>query len=421
MKIIWGASVHPPYLAATHIAYVHSVPEAVSCIDTKAVDIVIIQYIFPDIDNLLAKIPPETVTIYLDSRSPQMALEERTDGNTEIEPGRKNRKVSKGARSSTRWPIFSKWFPSFKTEEVLTSSKKPKLMLDNARNAAAPVETSVSHPVTRLSFNTDTTSNQVPAIVSQEHAPSLSGFLLGPFHLFLNEASLLNWHSKKGRSLLAYLLFNHKQPTPRDILMDKFWRDFAPDSARNSLNVAIHGIRKLFKKIDASQEYVQFKNDCYQLNPDIPVHLDCQDFMSHWYHAQQVDRTQSLEAAIPHYSQSIELYRGEFLEEELLDDNWAKSPRAKMLEAYTHALDRLSSFYLSEAQVDYAIQLCNKIIEKDNCREDIHRRLMQCFNQNGQRDKAIKQFLICEHILLKELDVSPSNTTVDLLNRIKST
>ena len=247
---------------------------------------------------------------------------------------------------------------------------------------------------------------------------TINGFLLGPFQIALNGILVKTWPSKKGRSMLAYLLYNHRRPCLRDVLMEKFWPEVAPDSARNSLNVAMYGLRRLLKRIDNSQDYILFKNESYCMNPELEINLDHENFLDFWRRAQQLERTQSLERAVSEYEHAVEVYKGEFLEDDLYDD-WSTTPRAKMREAYLYALDRLSLYYLNAAHYDNVIRLCKGIIEKDNCREDIHRRLMKSYYYLGHREKAIKQFYSCESLLKIELDVTPSTHTLDLLSKIR--
>ena len=66
-----------------------------------------------------------------------------------------------------------------------------------------------------------------------------------------------------------------------------------------------------------------------------------------------------------------------------------------------------------------AIRLCEDILNKDNCSEDIYRRLMECYYRIGQRDKALKLFRKCSKILRDELEVKPETTTIELYRKIR--
>ena len=57
--------------------------------------------------------------------------------------------------------------------------------------------------------------------------PLIEAFYFGPFRVFLNNRPIENYPSKKGKSIFAYLLLNHKKRIFRDVLMDIFWQKLA--------------------------------------------------------------------------------------------------------------------------------------------------------------------------------------------------
>src|SRR4029453_10684353 len=74
----------------------------------------------------------------------------------------------------------------------------------------------------------------------------LSVQLLGRLTVRLDDVAVAAWASGRGRSLFKYLV-THRDPWPRrEQLMDAFWPEAAPAAARNSLNVAVHGLRRAF-------------------------------------------------------------------------------------------------------------------------------------------------------------------------------
>ena len=82
-------------------------------------------------------------------------------------------------------------------------------------------------------------------------------------------------------------------------------------------------------------------------------------------------------------------------------------------------MDKISENFMLKNDYTEAIHLCEKILAKDNCREDIYRRLMECYYLSGQRDRAIKIFRKCTKALKAELEVEPTAATIQLYRRIK--
>lgn len=52
--------------------------------------------------------------------------------------------------------------------------------------------------------------------------------------------------------------------------------------------------------------------------------------------------------------------------------------------------------------------------------EEAHRKLMRCYYALGLMDMAFKQFFKCKKILAEELELQPSQLTVDLFEQIQS-
>jgi two-component SAPR family response regulator len=253
---------------------------------------------------------------------------------------------------------------------------------------------------------------------ARDFVPALSLCCLGKFRVILNGQVMENWTNRKGRELFTFLVINHKRRTYRDVLMDTFWQNSDPDSARNSMNVTIHCVRSALHKVNPDYEYILFKDECYFLNPEIEVWVDVGEFLKYWKNAQSTEREKGLEAAIGEYELAAALYKGDFMEDDLYE-NWPGSERENFKEIYLFILDRLSEYYSQDGKPSTAARLCETILEKDNCREDIHRRLMRCYYKLEQRDKAAKQFRKCVEALKAELEVDPTRATIELYEQIK--
>jgi DNA-binding SARP family transcriptional activator len=200
--------------------------------------------------------------------------------------------------------------------------------------------------------------------------------------------------------------------------MDLLWRKSDPDSARNCLNVTIHGLRRVLHNIDPKTEYILFKDERYYFNPEVEIRLDVDAFRSIWRQAQSIEQMKGNSAPVSEYVHAAQIYRGEFLEDQIYD-SWSALDRENLKEIYLVILDKISEFYVLSKKHSESIGLCEKILEKDNCREDIHRRLMLSYYRIGQRDKAIKQFQKCVEVLKEELEVKPSSETTHLFEQLK--
>ena len=254
--------------------------------------------------------------------------------------------------------------------------------------------------------------------IKQAAYPLIKAFFFGPFQVFVNNRPIENWPSKKGKSIFAYLLLHHKKKIFRDVLMDLTWRKSDPDSARNCLNVTIHGLRRELQNIDPETEYILFKDECYYFNPEVEIRIDVDAFRSIWRKAQSIEHMQNLPAAISEYERAASIYRGDFLENELYD-GWSSLDQENLKEVYLVILDKISENFMFHQNHRKAIRVCEKILEKDNCWEDIYRRLIVCYYRVGQRDKSLKLFRKCTRVLKDELEVKLASSTIELYKKIK--
>ncbi len=218
-------------------------------------------------------------------------------------------------------------------------------------------------------------------------------------------------------SVLAYLLYHYNKPIHRDVLMAKFWGNSTTESARNSLHVAFHKIRNLFRRISPSADILLHDGDTYQINPNLSVSSDVKEFTASWHKGRAVEQAQGLDAALLYYNRAAALYKGDFLENCLLEE-WCESERENLKETYLLLLNRLGDYFFRKQQYTASMNVCHKILDKDPCIEETHQRLMVCYQQLGMRDKAIRQYYACEEALQRELSVKPSDYTRSLFRKI---
>ncbi len=242
-------------------------------------------------------------------------------------------------------------------------------------------------------------------------------FFLGRFRIEAGNRQIDEWPGHKGKQLLAYLLSNRKRHIHREQLMNMFWPESTLSCAKNSLNVALCGLRKLFSNLDFGKDFIRFRNDCYFINPDLDIWVDTEAFRRHSHRGQSLDHLGNISEMISEYQAATALYKGDFIEEDRYDD-WSSIERENLLETYLLILSRLSYFYSINGKPRTAITLCDRVLGRDQCREDIHRRLMFCYYRIGQRNRSIRQYQKCRKILDYELGVEPTRATVSLYERI---
>jgi DNA-binding SARP family transcriptional activator len=248
--------------------------------------------------------------------------------------------------------------------------------------------------------------------------PALAVYCLGAFRVFQNDQPIEGWPSSKSQSLFKYLITHREHPVAKEVLMDRFWLEAAPEAARNNLNVAIHGLRRALREGHPGFSHVLFQNDAYLLNPELRIWVDVEEFGQHFRTGQRLEQAKELAQAVLEYRAAEALYQGEFLEEDRYED-WLLPRRQSLQDDYLTLLDRLSRHYLEQESYDACVLMCGKLLAIDSCREDAHRRLMRCYSRQGQYHLALRQYHFCVEALQHELEVEPDEATQALFRQIR--
>jgi DNA-binding SARP family transcriptional activator len=262
-------------------------------------------------------------------------------------------------------------------------------------------------------------TRQAPNIFVRMNEPCLVVYCLGPFRVYQNETPVDEWPSAKGKAIFKYLITHRQRPVGKEVLMDIFWRDVAPDAARNNLNVAIYGLRQALRNDNPEFSHLLFQGDSYTFNPDLQIWLDWEAFNQSQTRARSLEQSGDLVLAAREYTAAEALYAGEFLEEDRYDD-WPIPQREAASNDYLRLLDWLSRYSHDRCDLVACRILCLKMLAVDPCNEQAHRRLMRCYLQEGQPHLALRQYHLCFETLKRELELAPSQKTRAIYRRIRS-
>ncbi|MFM2057314.1 MAG: hypothetical protein RLY71_1699 [Pseudomonadota bacterium] len=247
---------------------------------------------------------------------------------------------------------------------------------------------------------------------------SLAVYFLAPFQIIRNDVRQADWAQCKGKSIFKYLVAHHRHPVARDVLMEKFWPEADPASARNNLNVAIYKLRKVLSCGDSTPCVVQ-EGGNYHLNPDLPLWLDSDEFMRHAEAARRHERAGRIEPALQECHAAEMLYQQPYLDEDRYED-WIIPVRQSMQQTHLETLDCLYRHAFQAGDYKSCITVCRRMLEVDPCNELAHRQLMVCHVRLGQVHLAMRQFHVCVDVLQRELRIAPGLETVELFRKIRN-
>jgi DNA-binding SARP family transcriptional activator len=124
------------------------------------------------------------------------------------------------------------------------------------------------------------------------------------------------------------------------------------------------------------------------------------------------------EAAI-HYEKTVELYRGDFLSEELYAD-WCYMEREYLRDQFLTALMRMAGCYERTGNLDKSISTLYHLLKIDKYREDAYRRLMTLCATVGRKGEMLRLYNLCEKAIEEDLNLELSLDTRELYKELAS-
>jgi DNA-binding SARP family transcriptional activator len=242
-------------------------------------------------------------------------------------------------------------------------------------------------------------------------------YCLGAFRVYAGGQLVDNWPSRKGKSILKYLLLHRRHLVSKEILMETFWPDSDPEAARNNLNVAIYGLRRALRNAFPGGSHVVFQDESYQLNPDMVVWVDVEEFQKLLNAAKLAVQRGSILQAVHEFEAVAAYYQGELLAEDRYEE-WLLPIRQQLHDDHLNALDYLSNFYYEQNDYRACIAVCRDMLTIEPAYEAIHRRLMCIYAHQNQHYLAIRQYQHCVEKLDSELNVEPDPETTRLFETI---
>jgi len=246
--------------------------------------------------------------------------------------------------------------------------------------------------------------------------PALHFTCFGRFEVKRSGQTVSLCSNRNGQAILRYMVAQSSHRATMDTLMALLWPEDEPEVAHHKLQVAISALRRSLNSHYASDTgggYVLCKNGVYQLNPDVLIRTDVDEFLAFY----QAGRQSNGSATLAHYEAACQLYKGPFLTEDLYVD-WPIIQREQLGQVYLVMCGALAEHYLEIGSYEDAAKWANAILKENRCDEVAHQQLMRIYVTAGHRSEALRQYQRCERILADELNVSPMPETVSLFHTL---
>ncbi len=246
--------------------------------------------------------------------------------------------------------------------------------------------------------------------------PNLKIQLLGAPQIYLDNAPVRNFVTRKAQAVLIYLAATRQAQT-RDALAGLFWPDLSDQQARNNLRRILPNLRTLVGT------HLRIDRQLVSFDQTQPYSLDIETFAGT---LRQLSTDATTENPSAEQVQiALDLYQGDFLEGFFVSDasefeTWALLQREQLRKLAKQGLDRLVESYLRTKQYDAALLITQRLLTIEPWHEATYYQQMLILAQLGQRIAALTQYERCRTMLAEEFGIQPSATLTILYEQLKA-
>jgi LuxR family maltose regulon positive regulatory protein len=215
-----------------------------------------------------------------------------------------------------------------------------------------------------------------------------------------------DWRAAMAKELFFYILLNG--PLERDAIGAVFWPEHTSRKMRNSFHTTLHRVRGA-----VGAQAVVVEDGLYRLG-DVDYWFDVHEFEALVARARLLPPHDWQAEAL--WQRALALYEGDFLA--TAERLWCVPRREALREMYIEALIGVGRSHEARRDFDGAVEWYQKALAVDELREDVHRRIMQCYAESGRRSKALAQYTRCAEMLREQLGLEPAPETRQLYERI---
>lgn len=225
------------------------------------------------------------------------------------------------------------------------------------------------------------------------------------------------WTLSRALRILCFIASRHNHRATKDAIVETFWPDTRLEDIDKNFWPTISYIRRALNSgQEVKKNFIRYRESAYYFNPEFTYSLDTEEFERLIALAKERRREGDSETFVAAARQAIELYRGEFLQENY--DNWVEEPRAYYQSMYFATLKELADHHHRAEEFEQSIAYCKLILTRDPYREDVHRQLIDSYARVGNRAAVREQYENLKTLLREELGVDPLPETVAAYKRV---
>jgi DNA-binding SARP family transcriptional activator len=227
------------------------------------------------------------------------------------------------------------------------------------------------------------------------------------------------WDGYLPKLLLKAIVTHGSHRVPKDQLIEALWPEVEPQSGERNFKITLYRLRRdLEPDMDKAfgSSYVHLKANLIYLDEEL-CKTDLDDFLSFYRRGEKNEREGNIEAALFLYNNAMDLYKGDFLAEELYT-SWIDTKREEIRKLYINLLYRMADIQEKRGTSKVAIDCYKKIIQIDPLSEQVYQRLMTLYSNRRMRTEAIKVYEDCRKAFREGLDTEPEALTTSIYKKI---
>jgi DNA-binding SARP family transcriptional activator len=237
--------------------------------------------------------------------------------------------------------------------------------------------------------------------------------LFGGVQVSRGEAPLPTFPTRRARDLFAYLAVHRTRSHLRTVLIDALWGTESESVGRRWLRTAVWRVRNTVDRdVPEDDHAVSVAGPAIAFNRAAGHWLDVEEFEQRLRLAGPATNGHSSDDRVRQLRAAIELYRGDALEG--MYDEWCLFERERLCLTYVSALEELFQAEQERRDWNAALGVGQRLLRLEPLREHVHRGLMWCHLQRGDRAAALRQYEECARVLASELGVGPMQESVAL-------
>ena len=244
---------------------------------------------------------------------------------------------------------------------------------------------------------------------------------LGAFRLFRGDSLMEEdeWDRSQPKKLLKTILSYGGERIPKEIIIDELWPEESPTIAEKNFKTTFQRLRKSLEPAmdkDFGSSYIHLHDNIVFLDAEL-CHVDADRFLSLLRMAEEKQRKGNGKEASPLYAEALEIYKGDFLSDEIYV-SWADKKREDLRVKYIQLLGKMAGLYEKQGTMKKAADCYKMAIQADPLIEESYQKLMTFYSSKGMYNEGLRTYEDCKKALKRELKTQPDSTTTAIHKKI---